>query len=231
MVYLKVNICYNIDIRRDEMNQLLSKTFLWMFVGLFVTFLTGYIVSINENMVLSIFGGPFFWLIIILEFALVIYFSARVHKMKPMTAKICFLLYSFVSGLTFSSVFIGFNVGSVMYVFLIAAVVFAIFGAIGYFIKTDLGKISTFLLMGLLALIICVIVNMFIWNSTLDLIISIVALIIFFGFTVYDIQKMKILSNTGIDNDVVAINGAFELYLDFINIFLHLLSFIGDAKD
>lgn len=213
------------------MNQLLSKTFLWMFVGLIVTFLTGYIVSINENMLLSIFGGPLFWLIIILEFALVIYFSARVHKMKPITAKICFLLYSFVSGLTFSSVFVGFEISSVMYVFLIAAIVFAIFGAIGYVVNVDLNRISTFLIMGLLAIIICSFVNLFLANTTFDLIVSIIALIIFFGFTAYDIQKVKILSNAGMNNDVVAINGAFELYLDFINIFLHLLSIIGNSRD
>lgn len=213
------------------MNQLLSKTFLWMFAGLLVTFLTGYIVSINENMVLSIFGGPIFWLVIILEFALVIYFSARVHKMKPITAKICFLLYSFVSGLTFSSVFIGFEIGSVMYVFLIAAVTFAIFGAIGYFVNVDLNKIGTYLIMALFAIIICCFVNLFLANSTFDLIISIIALLIFFGFTAYDIQKVKILGNSGIDHDVVAITGAFQLYLDFINIFLHLLSIIGNSKD
>ena len=213
------------------MNQLLSKTFLWMFVGLLVTFLTGYIVSINENMVLSIFGGPIFWLIIILEFALVIFFSVRVHKMRPVTAKICFLLYSFVSGLTFSSVFIGFDVGSVIYVFLIAAVVFAIFGAIGYFTNVDLNRIGVYLLMGLFAIIICCIVNLFLGNSTFDLIISIIALLIFFGFTAYDIQMVKILGNQGIDHDVVAINGAFQLYLDFINIFLHLLSIIGNSRD
>lgn len=213
------------------MNQLLSKTFLWMFAGLLVTFLTGYVVSINENMLLTVFNGPVFWLIIILEFALVIFFSARVHKMKPVTAKICFLLYSFVSGLTFSSVFILFELSSVMYVFLIAGVVFAIFGAIGYFTNIDLNRIGTYLLMALLALIICCIVNMFLGSTTFDLIISIVALLIFFGFTAYDIQKMKILSNMGMDNEVVAINGAFELYLDFINIFLHLLSIFGDSRD
>lgn len=213
------------------MNQLISKTFLWMFVGLLVTFLTGYVVSINENMLLSIFGGSIFWLIIILEFALVIFFSARVHKMKPTTAKICFLLYSFVSGLTFSSVFVGFELGSVMYVFLIAAVIFAIFGAIGYFTNVDLNKISVYLLMGLFAILVCMIVNIFLNNSTFDLIISIITLLIFFGFTAYDIQKVKILSNAGIDHDVVAINGAFVLYLDFINIFLHLLSIIGNSRD
>ena len=124
-----------------------------------------------------------------------------------------------------------FELSSVMYVFLIAGVVFAIFGAIGYFTNIDLNRMGTYLLMALFALIICCIVNMFLGSTTFDLIISIVALLIFFGFTAYDIQKMKILSNMGMDNEVVAINGAFELYLDFINIFLHLLSIFGDSRD
>lgn len=213
------------------MNKLMSKTFLWMFIGLIVTFITGYIVSINENMITSVFGSPLFYILLILEFGLVIFFSARVHKMKPTTARICFILYSFVSGLTFSSIFLGFEIGSIIFVFLIAALVFAIFGALGYFTNIDLSKLSTILLMGLLAIIICMIVNIFLNNSTFDLIISIIALIIFFGYTAYDIQKIKRLYEAGIDNDVVAINGAFELYLDFINIFIHLLQIIGDAKD
>lgn len=213
------------------MNKLMSKTFIWMFIGLMVTFITGYIVSVNENMIVSIFDSFLFYVLLILEIGLVIFFSARVHKMKPTTAKICFLLYSFVSGLTFSSIFIVFKVSSIMFVFLIAALVFAIFGAIGYFTKIDLSKLGTILLMGLIAIIICMIVNMFLNNTTFDLIISIIALLIFFGYVAYDIQKIKSLYETGLDNDVVAIHGAFELYLDFINIFVHLLQIIGDAKD
>lgn len=213
------------------MNKLLPKTFLWMFVGLAVTFFTGYIVSINESMVASVLESPLLYVLLILELGLVIFFSARVHKMSPTTAKICFLLYSFVSGLTFSNVFLLFQLNSVMFVFLIAAIIFGIFGTIGYYTDFDLSGIITYLIMGLCAAIICVIINMFLNNSTFDLVVSIIALIIFFGFTAYDVQHMKNLSNEGIDNDVVAINGAFELYLDFINIFLHLLQFIGDAKD
>ncbi len=213
------------------MNKLLSQTFLWMFVGLLVTFATGYFVSINENMIQSVFNSPLFWILIILEFGLVIFFSARVHKMQPTTAKICFLLYSFVSGLTFSSVFIGFEISSVMYIFLISAVVFALFAFIGYFTKLDLSKIGTFLLMALLAVIICVIVNLFLNNSTFDLILSIIIILIFFGFTAHDIQQLKRLNESGINNEVIAINGAFQLYLDFINIFLELLSIFGNTKD
>ncbi len=213
------------------MNKLLPKTFLWMFIGLMVTFITGYVVSINSNMIEAVFASPLFYVLLILELGLVIFFSSRVHKMSPTSAKICFLLYSFVSGLTFSSVFIGFEISSVMYVFLIAALVFAIFGAIGYFTELDLSRISTYLLMGLIAIVICIIVNMFLNNDTFDLVISIISLLIFVGFTAYDVQHVKELSANGVDNDVAAINGAFELYLDFINIFLHLLQIIGDAKD
>ena len=85
--------------------------------------------------------------------------------------------------------------------------------------------------MGLIAVIICMIVNMFLNNSSFDLIISIIALLVFFGYVAFDIQKIKNYYEAGIDSENVAILGAFELYLDFINIFIHLLQIIGDAKD
>ncbi len=213
------------------MNKLLSKSFLWMFIGLLVTFATGYIVSISDTMLDAVFNSSLYWVFIIAEFALVIFFSIRVRKMSPTTAKICFLLYSFVTGLTFSSIFVLFKLDSVMMVFLIAALVFGLFGMIGYKTNTDLSNIGTILLMGLLAVIVCSIINVFIGNDTFDLIVSIITLVVFFGYTAYDIQKIKELSEENIDNEVLAINGAFELYLDFINIFIRLLSIIGDAKD
>lgn len=212
------------------MNKLIPKTFLWMFVGLMVTFVTGYVISINETMLESVLGSMY-WVIVIIELALVFFLSLRVHKMSPTTAKFSFILYSFFSGLTFSVVFALFEISSVMSVFLISAALFAAFGLIGYFTKLDLTKLGIYLLMALIGTLICVIVNMFTQNSTLDLIISIVLILIFVGFTAYDIQKIKKLSEEGIDNDVVAISGALQLYLDYINIFLHLLSIIGDAKD
>ncbi len=212
------------------MNKILSKTFIFMFLGLLTTFLTGYVVSINENMVNAVYGG-LYWVFIILELALVIFFAARVYKMKPTSAKICFLLYSFVSGLTFSSVFIYFKLSSIISVFLITAIVFGIFGLIGYFTKMDLSKLGTFCLMGLIAVLICCIVNIFLKNSTFELILSIITILIFLGYTAYDIKNLKTLAENGVDNEALAINSAFELYLDFINIFLHLISIIGDSKD
>lgn len=211
-------------------NKLLSKTFLWMFLGLLVTFATGYAVSSNPVMIENVFGGMFY-IFIILELVLVLVLSARVMKMSPVGAKMCFLLYSFVSGLTFSSIFIVYNLTSITSVFLISALVFGIMALIGYTTKVDLTKVGFYLMMALIGAIIVMIVNIFLNNPMVDTFISIVCLIVFIGITAYDVQKIKALESSGLPEDNLAIYGALDLYLDFINIFLHLLQFFGRSDD
>lgn len=211
-------------------NKLISKAFLWMFVGLLVTFATGYFISTNERMLLTVFSTGVYIVFAIIELILVIVLSARIRKLKPSTCKAMFLLYSFVSGLTFSSIFITYKMISIIYVFLIAAVIFGIFSLIGYKTKVDLTKLGTYLFMGLLATIIVSIINIFVGNQMLDLIISIVIILIFIGVTAYDIQKIKHMSNNSIPEENLAIYWALELYLDFINIFLNLLRLFGDDR-
>ena len=213
-------------------NQIMAKTFGWMFIGLLVTFLTGYFVSVNPNMVMNVMSTGGLLLIIIVELALVIFLSARITKMNPTTAKLSFLLYSFVSGLTFSSIFIVYEVTSIIYVFLVTAVIFAVFATIGALTKIDLTKLGTYLLMALFGVIICTIVNFFLNSSSFDLLLSIIIILIFIGFTAYDVQKISRLSEINLmHEDNLAIYGALELYLDFINLFLHILSIFGNAKD
>lgn len=210
----------------------MAKTFGWMFIGLLVTFLTGYVISMNPNMLLNVMSTTGLILIVIIEFALVIFLSARITKMKPITAKISFLLYSFVSGLTFSSIFIAYEMSSIIFVFLITAILFAIMAAIGAFTKIDLTKVGTYLLIALFGVILCTIVNIFLNSSSLDLIISIVIILIFIGFTAYDVQKISRLSEMNlIAEDNLAIYGALELYLDYINLFLQLIRFFGNNND
>lgn len=126
-------------------NKLMSKTFLWMFVGLFITFLTGFMVSFNETMIINIFTGPTYLILCIVELILVIFLSSKVRSMSKNVARIMFILYSFVSGLTFSSIFIAYSISSIIYVFLIASVIFLVFGLIGYYTKLDLTKIGIYL--------------------------------------------------------------------------------------
>lgn len=210
-----------------ENNKAFGKVFMWMFIGLLITFLTGYVVSSNDNMLYNIFSGGTYFILIIIELVLVIYLSARIHKMQVTTARIVFILYSFVSGLTFGSIFIVFKMSSIMLIFLITAILFGIFALIGRFTKLDLTKAGTILLMMLLGIVICTFVNVFLKNDTLDLFVSYISIIVFLGFTAYDMQKIKMLSYEFDDEDKIAIIGALELYLDFINIFIDLLRIFG----
>ena len=178
-------------------------------------------------MLYNIFSGGTYFILIIIELVLVIYLSARIHKMQVTTARIVFILYSFVSGLTFGSIFIVFKMSSIMLIFLITAILFGIFALIGRFTKLDLTKVGTILLMMLLGIVICTFVNVFLKNDTLDLFVSYISIIVFLGFTAYDMQKIKMLSYEFDDEDKIAIIGALELYLDFINIFIDLLRIFG----
>ena len=212
-------------------NKLLSKSFLWMCIGLLVTFVTGFGISMNERMLENIFGGSGFWILVILEFVLVIVLSARVMKMNPTTAKICFILYSFVSGLTFSSIFVVYELTSIMMIFLVSAIIFGIMAFIGYTTKVDLSRVGFYLLMVLLGVILVSIINIFLGNGTLEIIICIICLLLFIGITAYDVQKIRALESTGLPEDNLAIYGALELYLDFINIFLQILELFAKNKD
>lgn len=209
-------------------NNILSKSFLWMFIGMLVTFVTGYLVCTNYNIMYAIFAKNGHIFLAIAEIIIVIFLSARIYKMNPTTAKITFILYSFVSGLTFSSIFVLYELSFIMYVFLIAAAIFGFFGFLGYTTKMDLTKMGTFLMMGLLGVIICSIVNIFIGGNTFSFIITLISLLVFLGITAYDVQKIKNLPS---DNDNSAIYGALQLYLDFINIFLDLLRLFSKNRD
>lgn len=211
-------------------NNIYPKVFLWMFIGLLVTFLTGVYTSTNTDALEVIFNKGLYWIFALAEIGLAIFLSARIHKMSATTARITYLLYTFLTGLTFSSIFIVYKLESIMLVFLVTSILFLIFALIGYLTKIDLTKIGTILMMMLLGIIICMIINMFLGNETFDIIISCVSVIIFLGFIAYDIQKIKKMENY-LPEDNLAVIGAFEIYLDFINVFLDLLRLFGNADD
>ena len=213
-----------------ESNKIFSKVFMWMFIGLAITFGVGYYVSLNENMLFNVFS-KYYWFFIIAELGVVIFLSARIRHIQPMTAKILFCAYSFLTGLTFSSIFVLYSMMSIMYVFGITAILFLIFALIGNYTKIDLTKIGVYLFMALLGVIICSIINMFVGSETFDLGITIVCLIIFIIYIAYDIQVIKRNMYLIPEEDNLAIYGALQLYLDFINIFLRLLRLFGKSRN
>lgn len=211
-------------------NKIFSKVFMWMFVGLLVTFGVGAIVAANENMVYNVFNNLYIFLVIA-QIGVVVWLSARIHKMQETTAKILFILYSGLTGLTFSSIFVCFNLQSILLVFAVTALLFALFACLGYFTNIDLTKIGTFLFMTLLGLLIVSLVNLFLGNTMLDMICCWIGILIFIAYIAYDMQKIKLLANQITNENKLAIIGALELYLDFINLFIRLLQLFGKSND
>ncbi len=213
-------------------NKLLTKVFGWMVLGLLITFGTGFLVSHNENILINVLSGPGLFLILIMEILIVLFLSFRITKMSPAVAKASFILYSFVNGLFFSTYFVEFEVASLIFIFLVTAIVFAIFAFIGVVTKIDLERFSTYLFMGLIGIIICGIINIFVGSSTFDFVLSIIGIIIFIGYTAYDV---KVIMNTEkfalIPEDNLAIYGALQLYLDFINLFIRLVQIFAKNSD
>lgn len=211
-------------------NKIFSKVYGWMFIGLLISFITGYYVSTQPNIIYNLFSKGMFFILVLVEIGLCIWLSAGIRKMQTSTAKILFGLYSFVTGLTFSTIFVAYRIDSIIMVFGITALTFAIMALIGTFTKIDLTKLGTILFMGLLGIIIASIINIFIGSQTLDLGIIIIGIVIFTLYIAYDVQKVKYIAQT-LEEDKAAIICAFELYLDFINLFIKLLRLFGKSKD
>lgn len=210
--------------------KILPQVFGWMFLGLLITFISAYIVSINTNMLIKIYSGGFYWVFVIAELILAGVLSIRIGKMKGITATCLYLFYTFLTGLTFSLIFVAYEMSSIIIVFLVTALLFGIFALIGKFTKIDLSKFGTYLFMGLIGILILYLINIFIANGTINIIGCILGIIIFLGYVAFDIQR--ILKSEGtLENRNLAIIGAFSLYLDFINIFIDLLNLFGNSKD
>lgn len=214
-----------------EMSKFFSKVFVWMFIGLALTFCTGALVASNPKAIETVFFTGGYWIIVIIELVLVIFLSARVHKMSSTAAKISFAVYSIVSGLTFSSIFVYYKVESIMAVFLIAAAIFFILAIIGYFTKADITKVGTILLVSLIVMIILSFINMFLLSSKLDLGLCILGIVIFMVYVCYDVNRLKAYYSNGLATDNMVVLGALELYLDFVNLFLHLIKLFGKSRD
>jgi len=176
--------------------------------------------------------GLFFGLVI-LQLGAVIALAGWVEKMSAMTAMIVFLGYAALTGLTLSSVLLVYTAASIVQTFVVTAMMFGALSIYGLFTKKSLQGWGSFLFMALIGIIIASIVNMFLHSHMLDWIVTYAGVVIFAGLTAYDTQKMKILSQAQTDEDgfkKLAIRGALTLYLDFINLFLHLLRILGDRR-
>ena len=212
------------------MNKVFSKMFAWLFAGILLTFAVAMYVTKNLELLEKIYSTGAITVIIIAELVTVIVFSRRIYKMSYMGAIFAYLLYSFLTGLTLSAIFIIYDITSIIYAFGVTSGLVFLFAIIGYFTKLDLTKLSTYLFMGLLGLIICSIINIFVGSETLNFALLILGVVIFIGYIAFDIQKVK-ENIYGLDDDKLPLMGAMELYMDFINLFIRLLELFGKRRN
>ena len=210
------------------------KVYNYMASALVVTGLVAYFISTQTAIMNAIFGGPLKWVVMLAPLGMVFYLSAKINKMSVPTAKFWFYAFSVTMGISLSSIFIAYTGTSIARTFFITAAAFTSLSLYGYTTKKDLSGWGSFLIMGVFGIIIASLVNMFLQSSALSFAVSAIGVLVFAGLTAYDTQKIKSLYyQLGGSTEAIArasIMGALSLYLDFINLFMMLLSFVGNRE-
>lgn len=221
---------------KSQQIALFRSVYLWMSMALVITGLSALVVADSPALLSAIFNNRFvFYILLFGELGLVWYMSARIHSMSFTAATSLFIFYSVLNGVTLSVIFLLYTLSSIASTFFIAAGTFAVMCLFGYLTKKDLSSIGNLCFMALIGLIIATVVNIFWQNETFYWIVSYAGVLIFVGLTAYDTQKIKrmLLSEGTEVNETtrkIALLGALNLYLDFINLFLYLLRILGNRK-
>ena len=218
----------------ERVTAFLRKVYGWMFVGLVVTAAVALAVAGSPSIAQAVFANRFlFFGLMIAELGLVFYLSARIQKLAPATASGLFLLYSALNGVTLSFIFLAYTGTSIATTFFVTAGMFGALALYGTTTKRSLAGVGQFVFMGLIGVILASIVGMFWKSAALQFVISIVGVIVFTGLTAWDAQKLKTMAATVPESSYgsYAVVGALALYLDFINLFLFMLRFLGGRRD
>ena len=223
--------------RTEASTIFLAKVFNWMAIGLGLTGLAAFLTVNSQTALQLIFGNKMvFYGLIFGELGMVFYLSARIQRISAQAATGLFVGYSILNGVTLSAILLLYTMTSVAATFFVTAGMFGAMAVYGFVTKKDLSSWGSFLFMGLIGIIIASVVNMFLGSSMMSWVISGIGVIIFTGLTAYDVQQITRMGEQGIMNGGEsairkgAIMGALKLYLDFINLFLMLLRFMGDRR-
>ena len=206
----------------------IRSVYAWMFAGLLLTAAAAAWVVKSTAMTQLIFGNrAMVWGLMIAELGLVMFLSFRITKMSAGTAASIFLVFSLLNGLTLSSIFFVYTQAAIFQAFLTAAGMFGAMSIYGMVTKRNLTSWGSFFFMGLIGVIICSVINIFLKSSALGFAISLIGVFVFLGLTAYDTQKLKAYATAPELRENLAVYGALALYLDFINLFLMLLRLFG----
>jgi FtsH-binding integral membrane protein len=214
----------------------MNKVYGLMSVGMLLTAGVAWGVGTSPAMVAAVFGTPLKWVVMFAPLAMVFAFGALINRMSVAAAQLFFYAYAAMMGLSLSFIFAAYTQTSIAQTFLVTSISFAGLSLYGYTTKRDLSGMGTFLMMGLIGLIVASIVNIFLASSALAFAISVIGVLIFAGLTAYDTQSIKteyVAHAQQGDSDWLgksAIMGALRLYMDFINMFMFLLQFLGNRN-
>jgi uncharacterized protein len=218
---------------QERVSAFLRSVYGWMAVGLGITALMAFLVSSSPALINLFLGNRLvFFALVVGQLGLVFYLSARVAQLAPGTASGLFLLYSALTGITLSGIFLAYTGESISTTFVVTAAMFGSLALFGTMTSRSLAGVGQFMMMGLIGLILASIVGIFWHNDALQFLISVVGVIVFTGLTAWDAQRLKQMGAALPEGQVgsYAVVGALSLYLNFINLFLMLLRFTGSRR-
>ncbi len=219
----------------DVQTRVINQVYTWMSLGLALTAMVGFYTAESQMLRNLIFSNGFVMIgLIVAQLGIVLALSAGINRLSGSAATGLFILYSGLTGLTLSAVFMVYTYSSIASTFFVTAGTFAAMSVFGHTTKRDLTKIGSIAFMALIGIILASVVNMFMQNSMLELGISVIGVLLFTALTAYDAQRIKEMAAMATDGESeakVSVMGALSLYLNFINLFLMLLRFLGVARD
>ena len=214
-----------------EINSAMGRVYGHMALAVLTSMIVSFLVGTNAALMAFFFTGIMKWIVIFAPLVAIFGISVALNA-GPSKAGAQLMLHGFAAlmGLSFATIFVVYNMGSIVSAFMGGAILFGVMSGYGYFTKKDLSGLGSLLFVGLIAIIIASIVNIFIGSTVMQMVISAIAILIFLGLTAYDTQQIR--EEVSMENDGIAeVRGALTLYLDFINLFLSLLQLFGEKKD
>ena len=218
----------------ESLRKHMLRVYNYMGLGLVITGIVAFVVSSTPALYVPIFSSPLKWVVMLAPLAFVFFFSFKIQTMSASTAQMTFWAFCAVMGLSLASVFLVFTGASIARTFFITATMFGATSLYGYVTKRDLAKFGSFLVMGLIGVVIASVVNILLGSSALQFAISIIGIFVFIGLTAWDTQNIKEQFAENFDQESqqkLAVFGALSLYLNFVNIFQLLLSLTGQREE
>ena len=214
-----------------EVNSAMTRVYGHMSLAVVVSMIVSMFVGLSPQLLAFFFTGVMKWIVIFAPLAAILAFAFAQDNFNKTQLQLFLHAFAALMGLSMATIFAVFTMGSIVSAFMGAAVLFGTMTAYGYFTKTNLDSMGKFMIVGLIAIIIASIINIFIGSTVLQMVISALAIIIFLGLTAYDTQKIREVVSVGGDTGREEVIGALTLYMDFINLFINLLQLFGLKKD